>query len=68
MKRTKSVKPQEGQIKFVNYGGPFYPKNSDQPIPNKGTFFAFPSEVPVAFRDNIRPADPIAAAKQVEEA
>ena len=66
MPRTKINKPavvidDTPLLKWVNNGGPFYRKDGTK-VPRGGTFEAPIDGVPVAFRDNIKPVDPAAAA------
>ncbi len=56
----------KGKIAWVNHGGPFYP--ADGNVYKKGeTFYAAVEDIPKAFRDNIRPADPISASELAVE-
>jgi hypothetical protein len=59
--KTEVIINEEPLLKWVNNGGPFYRKNGTK-VPRGGTFEAAVDEVPVAFRDNIKPIDPAAAA------
>ena len=60
MQRTKTTRiedPNNKQIKWKNYGGPFY--KDGKRIPTGETFYATVDEIPSAFRDVIRPVDPL---------
>jgi hypothetical protein len=48
-------------VRWINHGGPFYSKNRIRVAPGE-TFQAALKDIPVAFRDVIRPADPVAVA------
>lgn len=59
--QTESVIPKATLVKWVNSGGPFYLKDGTK-IPHGGNFMASSDDIPTAFRDNIRPVDPLALA------
>lgn len=58
MERTKGAT--RSKIRWINNGGPFYMKDTRR-IPSGETFLADESEIPQAFRRNIKPCDPVAA-------
>jgi len=70
MERTKKPKAkvtnQPNQVKWVNHGGPFYHKDG-RVIKRNETFLSTVEDIPVAFRDTIKPMDSIAAATVVIE-
>ena len=64
MKRTKTTNVPEGQVQFVKKGKGMLRLKNGQVVKENEFFYAYPEDIPNAFRDSVVPTNPDKAVKE----